>query len=63
MCLSTIVVSNIRKIVFAVEDKYMNMKPIIESNPYIKNRLHDYIGGILEEESIQLFKYQRPTYR
>ncbi|SFA69803.1 MULTISPECIES: nucleoside deaminase [unclassified Bacillus (in: firmicutes)] len=60
MCLSTIVVSNIRNVVFAVEDKYMNMTTIIESNPYIKNRLHHYIGGILEEESINLLNTYDP---
>ncbi|SES98966.1 tRNA(adenine34) deaminase [Oceanobacillus limi] len=60
MCLSTIVMANIRNVVFAVEDKYMNMKPFIESNPYIKQRVHHYIGGVLEEESVKILKKYSP---
>ena len=47
MCLSTITLANIRNVVFAVEDKYMDMAHFIESNPYIKKRLHNYLGGVL----------------
>ncbi|MBR7554869.1 nucleoside deaminase [Allobacillus sp. GCM10007491] len=56
MCLSTIVMTNIRHIVFAVEDKYMNMKPFIHSNEYIDKRIHSYIEGILEKESFAVIQ-------
>ncbi|GGA84773.1 nucleoside deaminase [Ornithinibacillus halotolerans] len=44
MCLSSIVMGNIRSVVYAREDKYMNMKPFIQSNPYIEKRVHHYLG-------------------
>lgn len=60
MCLSTIVMANIRHVVFATEDRYMNMKPFIQSNPYIAKRIHQYLGGIQEERSIELLKKYSP---
>lgn len=61
MCLSTIVMANIRNVVFALEDKYMNMKPFIDSNPYIKNRLHNYLGGIMDKESYDIIRKYSPS--
>lgn len=60
MCLTTIVMANIRNIVFAAEDKYMNMRPFIDSNPYIKKRIHNYLSGILAEESIEIINKYDP---
>lgn len=60
MCLTTIVMANIRHVVYSVEDKYMQMEPFIHSNPYIKERLYNYIGGILQEESANLIKTYSP---
>ena len=60
MCLSTITLANIRNVVFAVEDKYMEMVHFIESNSYIKKRLHNYTSGILREESTKLLKKYSP---
>jgi tRNA(adenine34) deaminase len=60
MCLATAVLANIRSIVFAVKDNYMNTKTIIDSNPYIKARIHNYVSGILESESIRILKKYAP---
>ena len=60
MCLSTAVLANIRSIVFGLEDKYMNMKAFIQSNPYIRSRIHNYILGILESESIAVLQQYAP---
>jgi tRNA(adenine34) deaminase len=60
MCLSTISLANIRNVVFAVEDKYLDMSHFINSNPYIKKRLHNYLGGVLVEESTQQLKTYSP---
>ena len=37
-------------------DAYMNMKSFIVGNPYIKERLQTYQGGILEKESEALIR-------
>ena len=60
MCLTTIALANIRNIVFAVEDKYMDMAHFIDSNTYIKKRLHNYMNGILSDESANLLKKYSP---
>lgn len=60
MCLATIVMANIRHVVFAVKDQYMNMDPFIASNPYIKDRLYHYVGGVLKEESEKLIQTYSP---
>ncbi|MEH7072943.1 nucleoside deaminase [Neobacillus drentensis] len=56
MCLTTIALANIRNVVFSVEDKYMDMAHFIDSNSYLKKRLHHYQGGILSDESANLLK-------
>ncbi|MEH7095357.1 nucleoside deaminase [Neobacillus vireti] len=60
MCLSTIVMANIRQVVFSINDKYMEMDQFIENVPYIKKRLHQYVGGTLAEESKLLLKSYSP---
>jgi tRNA(adenine34) deaminase len=60
MCLSTIILANIHNIVFAVEDKYLDMAHFIDSNTYIKKRVHNYLSGVLDEESTQLLKIYSP---
>ncbi|SHG09845.1 nucleoside deaminase [Ornithinibacillus halophilus] len=62
MCLPTIVMANIRNIVFAIEDKYMAMDHFIQSNPYLKKRVHNYLGNVLKDESIEILqKYSKET--
>jgi tRNA(adenine34) deaminase len=60
MCVSTAVFANIRNIVFGLEDKYMNTKVFIQSNPYMKSRVHNYISGILADESISILQKYSP---
>ena len=60
MCLSTIVMANIRHVVFAIEDKYMNMRPFIQSNPYIEKRVHNYLGEVLADESLNILNRYSP---
>jgi tRNA(adenine34) deaminase len=60
MCLTTIVMANIRNIVFSIEDKYLDMDHFIHSTPYIKKRLHNYLGGVLAEESGRIVKTYSP---
>ncbi len=60
MCLSTALMANIQSIVFAVEDRYMNMKSFIESHPYIQRKLLNYVGGVLLDESLSLLEKYTP---
>lgn len=60
MCLSTIVMAKIKNIVFALQDRYMNMKPFIDSNPYISERIENYVGGVLVDECIGIYMKYAP---
>ncbi len=60
MCLGTIILANIRSIVFGVTDEYMQMAAYIQHSGYIRQRLHYYLGGVLAQESIALLeKYSK----
>jgi len=60
MCLSTIVLANIRNVVFGIEDKYMNTKTFIQTNSYLRTRIHNYVSGILANESIDILQKYTP---
>ncbi len=47
MCLGgTIVMADIRNIVFGFEDKYMMTKNFIDSNAWLRDRVFNYLGGV-----------------
>ncbi|WP_162297925.1 nucleoside deaminase [Halalkalibacillus sediminis] len=60
MCLPTIILANIRNVVFGVKDAYMEMDTFIESNNYVHKRLYNYVGDIRAEESEELLKKYAP---
>ncbi len=49
MCLGTIVMADIRNIVFGFEDKYMMTKNFIDSNAWLSDRVFNYLGGVKRE--------------
>jgi len=59
MCLGTIVMSDIDHIVFALPDRWINPAWMLDM-PYIKKHVRHYVGGVLENESIELFTKYRP---
>ncbi|MEL7269569.1 MAG: nucleoside deaminase [Bacteroidota bacterium] len=56
MCLSTMILSHVRKVVFGIKDNYMEMDSFINKNEYVKKRLQLYLPGILEDECAAVFK-------
>jgi tRNA(adenine34) deaminase len=56
MCLGTLILSHVRKVVFGIKDGYMDMDTYINANPYVKDRLTLYLGGILVDECTDVFK-------
>ena len=61
MCLGAIVMSDVvNHIVFSMTDNWINPKPMFEI-PHVRRHIHNYIGGILEEESVALWKQCRPN--
>ncbi len=59
MCLGAIVMSNIRHIVFGLEDKWIKPGGMM-SIEYVRRHVHSYVGGVLADASVDLFKRFRP---
>lgn len=56
MCISTIVMADIRNIVIGFQDKYMNTMKFINSHKWLKDRVYNYITGIKEKECKNLIE-------
>jgi tRNA(adenine34) deaminase len=50
MCVSTIVMADIRNIVIGLEDKYMQTRAFIDGHSWLKDRIFNYIIGVKREE-------------
>jgi tRNA(adenine34) deaminase len=46
-------------VVFAVEDKYMQMDTYFQ-HPYLQKRIHNYVSGVLREQSIAILQKYSP---
>ncbi len=58
--LGAIVMSDaVNHIVYALEDHWINPKPMLEM-PHVRRHICNYVGGILEEESAALWQECRP---
>ena len=60
MCLGAIVMSDaVNHIVFAQADRWINPSSMLDM-PHVRRHIHNYVGGVLEEESAALLKQSRP---
>ncbi len=59
MCLGTLVMLNIRHVVFALADHWIKPVQMLEM-PYVARHVEHYLGGVLEKESLALFEKYRP---
>lgn len=59
MCLGAIVMSNIRHIVYGLEDKWIKPSGMM-SMEYVRRHVESYLGGVMAEASVDLFKRFRP---
>ena len=60
MCLGAIVMSDIDHIVFALGDKNISPAQMLEM-PYVKRHIKNYLGGVLEAESLALMEKYSPS--
>lgn len=56
MCLGAIVMANIREIVYGMPDNHTCARLAINAVPYLKRRVHRYVGGILRDDCIALYR-------
>ena len=60
MCLGAIVMSDVvNHVVFALADRYINPMPMFDI-PHVRRHIHNYVGGVLEKESMELWQHCRP---
>jgi tRNA(adenine34) deaminase len=60
MCLGAVVMADIPHIIFALHDQNVCSALTIDTNPYVRRHIQSYRGGVLEDESIALFKKYDP---
>lgn len=61
MCLGAAVMADIPHIIFAFHDNIGRSSLSVKTNPYIQRHIKTYFGGVLEPQSIQLFKKYAPN--
>ncbi len=59
MCLGAIVMSNIRHIVYGLEDKWIKPSGMM-SIDYVRRHVETYVGGVMAQASVDLFQRFRP---
>jgi len=60
MCLGAAVMADVPHIIYALNDAVVHSKLSVENNPYIHRHIKSYFGGVLEEESANIFGKYRP---
>jgi tRNA(adenine34) deaminase len=60
MCLGAIVMADVPHIIYALNDKVVQSKLSIETNPYIRRHIKSYFGGVLEQASVQIIEKYNP---
>ncbi|MCC6299661.1 MAG: nucleoside deaminase [Anaerolineales bacterium] len=60
MCLGAVVMADVPHIIFALHDKVVYSKAILESNPYVRRHIKSYYGGVLEDESEEIIGKYNP---
>lgn len=60
MCLGAIVMSDaVNHVVFALADRWINPSVMLDM-PHVRRHIRNYVGGVLEAESMALFEQARP---
>lgn len=60
MCLGAVVMADVPHIIFAKPDLNVQSHLSVETNPYIRRHIKSYCGGVLEEESVQIWLRHKP---
>lgn len=60
MCLGAVVMADVPHVVYALPDENVRSRVTIEANPYVRRHIKSYFGGVLEDESAQIFGKYRP---
>jgi tRNA(adenine34) deaminase len=60
MCLGAVVMADVPHVVYALHDCVVKSETTLEANPYMRRHIRSYFGGVLEEESAQIFGKYRP---
>jgi tRNA(Arg) A34 adenosine deaminase TadA len=60
MCLGAVVMADIPHIVFALPDGNVQSAMSVKNNKYIRRHIKTYLGGVLEDRSIEVFRKYKP---
>jgi tRNA(adenine34) deaminase len=60
LCLGAVVMADVPHIVYALADKVVHSQHTVATNPYVRRHLRSYYGGVLAEESVNVFAQYDP---
>ncbi len=60
MCLGAVVMADVPHIIFAKHDQVVHSNLSVETNPYIRRHIKSYFGGVLENESTEIWARYKP---
>jgi tRNA(adenine34) deaminase len=60
MCLGAAVMADLPHIVFALPDRNVESRRMVEGIPYVRRHIRTYHGGVLEDEATALFERFAP---
>src|SRR6266540_4224379 len=60
MCLGAAVMADVPHIIFAKHDQVVHSNLSVETNPYIRRHIKSYFGGVLENESTEIWARYKP---
>lgn len=55
MCLGAIVMANVSHVVFALQDNWIKPSEMLRID-YVRQHVHEYVGGVLAGESLDLWR-------
>jgi tRNA(adenine34) deaminase len=60
MCLGAAVMADVPHIIYAIHDQVVQSQKTLEANPYVRRHIKSYYGGLLEDESKDIFRRYKP---
>jgi tRNA(adenine34) deaminase len=60
MCLGAAVMADIPHIIYALHDQVVHSKQTLDANPYVRRHIKSYFGGVLADESKEIFSRYKP---
>lgn len=52
--------ANVRSVVYGMPDNHIRARDMIPGVAYVRRRIHNYVGGVLEDDCVALYRWFSP---